>query len=149
MITKSIRFTLIILIYAFTVTAQDPAIVRSIAGSDLTFEDKRDSLSHFFTNLPDSIDQAKLAECYHDYALRWFYKIVRKKDIAGLDSAIAYFEKAIVLRRNLSPPDFASLKKSLYNQGVCYRKKGAHEKRLKVLVEIASIQEIDNRTLGA
>mgnify|MGYP001799377237 CR=1 FL=1 len=149
MLKKFILSHLLLLIFALSVTAQNTSALREIIRSELSFEDKQIALNTFFDTLPDSTDDAKLAEYYHDYGYRWFYRVYRKVAPGGLDSAIIYFQKAANIRRTLSPPDYASLKKSLYNLNVCYQKKGETDKRLQLFTEIANIPEVDSRTLGA
>ncbi len=88
----------------------------------------------------------ELAECYHEYG-KWWYKN-RQKEKINLDNAIAYTKQAVQLKKE-NKASKKSLKKSLYNLGFFYLKKGNNYEAMDCYQQIKDIPEVDEKTFFA
>lgn len=88
----------------------------------------------------------ELAECYHEYG-KWFYKNRQKKE-GNLNEAIQYTQKSVVLKKANKVSE-KSLKKSLYNLGYFYSKRGNTFEAIKYYQQIKDLSYVDRKTLYA
>lgn len=121
------------------------AIISSVEETSV----KQQQLDSFFNFNKHYIPQIALADCYHDYGYKWYYKRWAKEYKQNLlDSSLLYTEKAAKIKRVLVDTDKVSLKKTLYNLGNMYSKKNDFFGAVSIFNELIEIKPIDSKTLS-
>ncbi|MGB3464357.1 MAG: hypothetical protein WBA74_03770, partial [Cyclobacteriaceae bacterium] len=125
--------------------------LKNIISSDRSVSARQASIDSLMAGGTDQFEPKDLAESYHDLGYRWYHNVAWKHDgnDENLDKALMYFEKAAAIKRYLTPVDQVSLKRTLYNMGVIYRKNDELFKSIKSFSELVSLSETDKRTLNS
>ena len=150
MILKKLLGLIIILIIPQISLCQYQQQLRELISSEASKEDIQEQIDIFFKDNATIITEVELADCYHDVAVHWYYKIRwrQKNDQTALKKAIKYLEKASEIKRK-NHDDFYSLKRTLYNIGFFYRTLNQPFDAIDPLTEIITLEGTDKKTLQA
>ncbi|TPN87697.1 CHAT domain-containing protein [Aquimarina algicola] len=151
MICKSILVLSLLLFHAQSFYGQQQEKLRSIIASNASIEVRQQQLDSFFLIEKDKIPLKVLADCYHDYSLRWCYGVQWRK--AGNNSfseqAIEYAKKALKIRENLSDRNTKDLKNTLFNIGYFNYLKENYFEAIKAFSDLVDLEHTDTKTMDA
>ena len=121
--------------------------VSKIIGSREEMQTKKRKLKIFINSLQHSSSKQTLADCYHDYANKWFFEQwLQTNHNSDLDSAIYYTKKAVEIKTELNLPDENPLKKSTYNLAFFYFQNQDFFKAIDSYLSVLKLGEKDLKT---
>ena len=146
----------LLLIFILTIlspklTAQYQEQLHQLIASEGEIGRKQQMLDDFFIENSSKMEDAELANCYHDLAFRWYYKElwIKEKNDTFLNKSVFYFIKAAKIKRSGNVHDDYSLKRTLYNLGAIYSMKGKPFKAIQSFQEIITTGIFDKKALQA
>ena len=148
-------FLMIAFFLSFNVFSQDHfrnelrKIISNKGNVILDDDSLQKELDTFFEENSSKMSPQQLADCYHDFGLRWYFKVRSNKEARFLSQAIYYFEKSADLKRSIPTPDINSLKSTLYNLGVVYARSNKFFDAIKAYGELIQIKEVSIKTINA
>lgn len=103
------------------VVAQGHQELLEIIGADMPNNQKQSQLDAFITKSLPTLSLKERAECFHDLGGKWYYQnFIDTDDKTALEKAINLTLKSLELKRQLLPPEYCTINRTLYNLGRFY-----------------------------